>query len=410
LKIKKYIGANETEAMIKVKEELGREALIVSVKRIRPKGIYKLFKKPYVEVTAALDDKSVPDTVVDNRSLTGRLQTSKELGDTSGRLVKDGVNEESFIELLRELSKRDRSELAEAGTSGYKRPEYDDSISRGDLLKSQLNAGLNSKNESESYLSVIYEQLLDNEVDEKVINDLMVGFETLNSDDQEVIDTVISTLYNRIVKKISDVEPIHLKDNEKNVAVFVGPTGVGKTTTIAKIASYFTLNLGKKVGLITADTYRIAAVEQLRTYSNILNIPIKVVYNVSEMSQAIEHYKDVDLILVDTAGRSHRNKEHQKELMMLLDSILEKEVFLVVSLATKYSDLKKICDAYQSVEDYKLIFTKLDETSSYGNIINIKERTKAKLSYVTFGQNVPDDISEFDVHEIAKKTLGGCDI
>jgi flagellar biosynthesis protein FlhF len=224
------------------------------------------------------------------------------------------------------------------------------------------------------------------------------------------MDQIITTLYNRIVKKISDVEPIHLKDNNKNVAVFVGPTGVGKTTTIAKIASYFTLNLGKKVGFITADTYRIAAVEQLRTYSNILNIPIKIVYNANEMAQAIEQYKEVDLILIDTAGRSHKNKEQQKELMILLDTITNKEVYLVVSLATKYMDLKKICDAYKDVVGYKLIFTKLDETSSFGNIINIKERTGARLSYVTFGQNVPNDISEFDIHDIAKKTLGGCDI
>jgi flagellar biosynthesis protein FlhF len=405
LKIKKYIGNNETEAMIKVKEELGREALIVSVKRIKPRGFYKLFKKPFVEVTAALDDRSVSDSESSNGPLSNSNQSTqmkRTLGNTDGIQVKEGVNEESFIELLRELSRRDLNKDLDVNkpiVAAIKNNQ----VNEPTVLKdNDIN--------SDSYLGVIYEQLLDNEVDEKVINQLMVGFESLNHDDQEAIDTVIRTLYNRIVKKISDVEPIQLIDNEKNVAVFVGPTGVGKTTTIAKIASYYTLNLGKKVGLITADTYRIAAVEQLRTYSNILNIPIKVVYNTSEMSQAIEQYKDVDLILVDTAGRSHRNKENQKELMVLLDSISKKEVFLVISLATKYNDLKKICDAYQSVDDYKLIFTKLDETSSYGNIINIKERTNAKLSYVTFGQNVPDDFSEFDVHEIAKKTLGGCDI
>ncbi len=391
--------------MIKVKEELGREALIVSVKRIKPRGFYKLFKKPFVEVTAALDDRSVSDSESSNGPLSNSNQSTqmkRTLGNTDGIQVKEGVNEESFIELLRELSRRDLNKDLDVNkpiVAAIKNNQ----VNEPTVLKdNDIN--------SDSYLGVIYEQLLDNEVDEKVINQLMVGFESLNHDDQEAIDTVIRTLYNRIVKKISDVEPIQLIDNEKNVAVFVGPTGVGKTTTIAKIASYYTLNLGKKVGLITADTYRIAAVEQLRTYSNILNIPIKVVYNTSEMSQAIEQYKDVDLILVDTAGRSHRNKENQKELMVLLDSISKKEVFLVISLATKYNDLKKICDAYQSVDDYKLIFTKLDETSSYGNIINIKERTNAKLSYVTFGQNVPDDFSEFDVHEIAKKTLGGCDI
>ena len=189
--------------------------------------------------------------------------------------------------------------------------------------------------------------------------------------------------------------------------MFVGPTGVGKTTTIAKIASYFTLNLNKKVALITADTYRIAAVEQLRTYANILNIPIKVVYTAQELNEAIGFFKEKDIILVDTAGRSFNNNEHQDEIVELVNKIKEKEVFLVLSLTTKYKDLVSITKAYERIPEYKIVFTKLDETSSYGNILNIKRKTGVKLSYVTFGQNVPDDISELNPHVIAKKILGG---
>lgn len=400
MKIKKYTGPNEKEVMTKVKDELGVEALIVNVKRIKPKGLYKLFKKPYVEVTAAIDDRSVVDTLQSKEgAFMGDYGAQKPKEDTKDQEVLD---EASFIQLLKDLAHKDLAR--KAGISEERMPTYEKAKSVEDMIEPDV------KKETQTYLSVIYEQLLDNEVDEKVINELMMGLDAFDSSSQEAMDQIISTLYNRIVKKISDVDTISLKEGVKNVAVFVGPTGVGKTTTIAKIASYFTLNLGKKVGLITSDTYRIAAVEQLRTYSNILNIPIKVVYNHHEMAQAVEQYKDVDLILVDTAGRSHKNKEQQKELMELLDSIAQKEVFLVVSLATKYNDLKKICDAYKDVNDYKLIFTKLDETSSYGNIINIREKTGAKLSYVTFGQNVPNDISEFDIHDIAKKTLGGCDI
>lgn len=394
MKIKKYTGLNEKEAMFKVREELGREALIVNVKKIKPKGVFKFFRKPYVEVTAASDEKTV-DPVVE--------QSAEQVAPTIDLKAKDEgeLDEGSFIHLLRELS---RKELNQEPTT------YDASaVMASAVTKSETVKLSDDKEVHEPVLTMIYEQLLENEVDEKIINELMVGLEDLARDDEE-IDSVIGALYKRIVKKLSEVEPIQLDFDESKVAVFVGPTGVGKTTTIAKIASYFTLNLGKKVALITADTYRIAAVEQLRTYSNILNIPIKVVYNNDEMNTALKQFEDIDLVLVDTAGRSPNHTEHQKELVALLENIPEKDIFLVLSLATKYTDLKRICSVYAALDSFKLIFTKLDETSSYGNIINIKEMTHAKLSYVTFGQNVPDDISEFDTHEIAKKTLGGCEI
>lgn len=394
MKIKKYTGLNEKEAMFKVREELGREALIVNVKKIKPKGVFKLFRKPYVEVTAASDERTadpVAEAPKDEQAPTIDLK-AKEAGE---------IDEGSFIHLLRELS---RKELQKEPTT------YDASaVMTSAVVESEPVAVANDGDIHEPVLTMIYEQLLENEVDEKIINELMVGLEDLARDDED-IDSVIGTLYKRIVKKLSEVEPIQLDFDESKVAVFVGPTGVGKTTTIAKIASYFTLNLGKKVALITADTYRIAAVEQLRTYSNILNIPIKVVYNNDEMNTALKQFEDIDLVLVDTAGRSPNHTEHQKELVALLENIPEKDIFLVLSLATKYTDLKRICSVYAALDSFKLIFTKLDETSSYGNIINIKEITHAKLSYVTFGQNVPDDISEFDTHEIAKKTLGGCEI
>lgn len=395
MRIKKYTGDNEKEAMIKVKDELGKEALIVSVKRVKPKGIYKLFRKPYVEVTAAVDEKSAMDTVMKEplKEEPFVKSTIDLKAETSNQ-----VDDASFIQLLRDLARKD----LEKNGNLYN--------GKGNMEGTPPKVIAEEPTNHEPYLTMVYEQLLENEVDEKIINELMVGLEEMAASKDNELDGIIATLYKRIVKKLSDVEPIQLEFDRNNVAVFVGPTGVGKTTTIAKIASYFTLNLGKKVALVTADTYRIAAVEQLRTYANILNIPIKVVYNVSEMKQALNQFKDIDLILVDTAGRSHKHEEHQGELIELLDSIPQKEVFLVLSMATKYNDLRKICEVYASVKSFKLIFTKLDETSSFGNIINVKEKTNAKLSYVTFGQNVPDDISEFDTHDIAKKTLGGCDL
>lgn len=383
MKIRKYEGQNETEAMLKVKEELGKEALIVSVKNIKPRGFYKLFKKPYVEVTAALDDHSVLDDGDRDPVIPMRPAVAKEDVKMQRRNEAD-LDDQVYFDRFKALVEN----LPDA---------------RKELPEEEVEPDIEVVNAS--VIKAVYEQLVDNEVREDIINELTSGLEQIKSGDQEELTDVISVVYKRIVKLLSDYETIGAS-KKKNV-FFVGPTGVGKTTTIAKVASYFTLNLGKKVALITSDTYRIAAVEQLRTYANILNIPIKVVYAKEELEDAIAQFEDKDLILIDTAGRSHKNAEHQHDLVDLMEAVDQKEVYLVLSVATKYKDLIQIAKKYDEMTNYKIIFTKLDETSSYGNILNIKVETNAKLSYVTFGQNVPDDISDINPHEIARQVLGG---
>lgn len=399
MKIRKYQGGNEKEAMLKVKSELGSEALIVSVKNIKPKGIYRLFKKPYVEVTAALDDHSVFDDGDKEPNIPQKTAVS------AGPSMKpeEDDNNEAYLERFKSLIDR----LPDEGvfhSKGSKKVASSIDSAVDDSLKEDVDVE-DHEVINANVIKVVYEQLLDNEVREAIVNQLTTGLEQIKSDEQEEVTDVVSVIYKRIVKLLSGNETIN--SDKKNTVFFVGPTGVGKTTTIAKIASYFTLSLGKSVALITSDTYRIAAVEQLRTYANILNIPIKVVYSGEELSEAVEHFSDKDLVLIDTAGRSHKNTEHQEELRGLLEEIDDKEVYLVLSVATKYKDLLKISQVYDDITDYKIIFTKLDETSCYGNVLNMKLQTGAKLSYVTFGQNVPDDISDINPHEIARQVLGG---
>lgn len=392
MKIRKYQGSNETEAMLKVKEELGKEALIVSIKNIKPKGFYKLFKKPYVEVTAALDDKSMTNDD-ENKPLESFSEKLSKVQTQKEQEINDADYIEKFQKLIENM-KRSSDEEEKNNINNFN-------------IRDEKSEEEDNNIDEEPVIKVIYEQLLENDIKEEVANYLTNGLAEMVSINKVNIDDVISVIYKRIVKILSDNEPIQLNKSLAKTVVFVGPTGVGKTTTIAKIASYFTLNLNKKVALVTADTYRIAAVEQLRTYANILNIPIKVVYTADELESSIKLFKDKDLILVDTAGRSFKNKEHQDEIIQLVNNINDKEVFLVLSLTTKYNDLLDITKAYEDISDYKIIFTKLDETSSFGNVLNIKRKTGAKLSYVTFGQNVPDDISEINPHEVAKKILGG---
>ena len=160
--------------------------------------------------------------------------------------------------------------------------------------------------------------------------------------------------------------------------------------------------------MLTADTYRIAAAEQLRTYASILEVPFRVVYTPDEIVQSVAQYRDYDYILVDTSGHSHQNQEQKSAIFDLVQATgneVEKEVYLVVSATTKYRDLVRIADAYKGIEDYKIIFTKLDETTAMGNLYNLRLYTGASLSYVTCGQNVPDDISPFNAQSTVKQIL-----
>ena len=221
------------------------------------------------------------------------------------------------------------------------------------------------------------------------------------------MNNILSSVYQKIVLKLGQTKTISYGSKKPKFIFFVGPTGVGKTTTIAKIASKFKIEEKAKIAFLTSDTYRIAAVEQLRTYANILGVPLKVVNSEDELKMARDEFIDYDLVFVDTAGRSHRSKEQRDDIEALIDSIPEneREVYLVLSATTKYIDLIKITETYSDITDYNLLFTKLDETDTKGNILNLRMLTHAPLSYTTFGQNVPDDISEINVQDIAKHLL-----
>lgn len=403
MNIHKYKGQTEKEAMTAIKAELGPEALIVSVKHVRPKGVFKLFRKSFVEVTAAIDDRAISDDRVE-RTLPKISLNAATIQKNNQTMLEQKVDYEDseldefkrFIEKFSEKQEKVIEKPVEKSIEVIPDTQEETKI---DETKIDDPTDI-------PMLRVIYEQLLENEIDEKYANELMVGLVEYVYGNETNIDDIVSIIYKRIVKNMSDYDTIEINKMNKNI-FFIGPTGVGKTTTIAKIASLFSLNYGKDVALITSDTYRIAAVEQLRTYANILGIPIKVVYSTEEMMEAIDFFSDKELVLIDTAGRSYKNQEHQQELKELLEAVSDKEVFLALSVATKYKDMLKMVNIYKAMTEFRVIFTKLDETISYGNIFNIRKATGVRLSYITFGQNVPDDISEINPHEIAKSLLGG---
>ncbi len=181
-------------------------------------------------------------------------------------------------------------------------------------------------------------------------------------------------------------------DTAPKVHVFVGPPGVGKTTTIAKIASNEILQYQRKVGLITVDTYRIGAIEQLKTYASILNVPIKVVHNAEELKQALKELEDCDRIIVDSMGRTHRDYDNLKELKELLSVLDRYTCYLVLSMSTKYRELIRIMTEFQFLNYNHLILTKLDECERNENILNIFYQFQYPVAYLCTGQEVPTDI------------------
>lgn len=215
----------------------------------------------------------------------------------------------------------------------------------------------------------------------------------------------LKALEKYVRKAIRIANGITLYSDKPKIVALIGPTGVGKTTTLAKIAAKFVLEEGAKVALITADTYRISAVEQLKTYSDILGLPLEIVYNPQALQEAIEKHKDKQLILLDTAGRSQYNAYQMKELSELLNIDADIEKHLVMSATTKTSDGLELLDNFSLCKPDRVIFTKVDETKTHGIILNILHRRKAALSYLTNGQSVPDDIEPASIEKLAELLL-----
>ncbi len=402
--IKKFQAKTENDAVEAAKKELGSAVVIMNVRKVKRKGPFGFLLPQLTEVTVALEEESEQkvqslrkntDTQNGNAVKAEKTAESRHVaeGELQGQKNFERQLENSMIEekldslhsLLEQQLKKPEDETEEAPEEEIK----EDEMSR--------------------FIKLVYNTMLDNEVDEKYAN-LIIDEMEKNNKPGTPFDHALADVYQKMILKFGNSQELTESQKGPKVVFFIGPTGVGKTTTIAKIAAEYQLDKKKKVALLTADTYRIAAAEQLRTYAGILEVPFRVIYSAEEISQAVRDFQDYDYIMVDTAGHAHQNEDQReiiKGLIHAADGLTDTDVFLVLSATTKYNDLKKIVDAYREVTDYRLIFTKLDETEERGNMFNIRLYTGAEICYVTCGQNVPDDLESFNPQKTVKLLLGG---
>lgn len=351
MRILKIKGKNEQTILQEIKKEYGESALIISSQEERKQGILSFFQKSTHIVTVAVND----EIKVDIKKEDTKMDTKQ-----------------AFEELKTQLESI-RKDINKVSSENHSKEQKND-------VKHKLIS------------------LLQEEGAQKHVLEDLLGECSKESDMSELIKELYSNL----------IESLQMDQEElPKIVFFVGSTGVGKTTTIAKLTAKKMIEEQKKVVLFTADTYRIAAIEQLRTYADILGAPLEVIYQQDDLQKGLDRWKDVDHIFIDTAGRSHKNIEQLEEMKKLLMSVENKKIFLVLNISTPYIDIQNIIDTYKEVAgEFELILTKIDETDEIGNLINIADHAKRPIRYIANGQSVPDDIEIFESKDYIKQLLG----
>lgn len=371
------------EAMKKIRKDLGKDAVILNSKIIYTGGFFGLFRKKNIEVIAALDNDTVQPSQKEKIDFS-RVETNSEMKQKDMQSPqpvqnKTGENKEMILKEIHDVKQ---------------------------LIKQITSQGHSSSVHIPSPYREIYQKLLSQNISETILQQLTEDIYEHYYSKKEQVDK--DNAYDFIVQSLVEyIKPLEFGAAlQKKYIALIGPTGVGKTTTLAKIASIKAIEQKKKVAFITTDTYRIAAVEQLKTYAKILNVPIEVCYNLNDFKQAVEKFTAFDHVFIDTAGRNFRNKKHIEDLKKTIDFHTEMETYLVFSLTAKEEDLEMIYQQFSNIPIDKLIFTKLDETSCCGSLLNLSYKYHKPIAFITTGQDVPDDIIVATQHTIINQIVG----
>lgn len=431
MRVKRYIVDSMPDAMLKIRSELGSDAVILSTKEMKIGGFLGMFQKKKIEVIAASEgsDKPAPKASVPRQAVTSSppvlvsrqavpeaYRKSSQISSSSSPSATSVMEEQKaplantgdetaarkWEEALRKSLEEGQHDTIQPAEPVRKAVDQSYHLKEERLLEeikemknwiSQLAKQQSPAAELPEALDAMKSKMLDQEISSELVDSWIdetyhqwLDSDKMISDDEmerQVRDKLSFFLDGRIGEGIGD---------NTRIVYIAGPTGVGKTTTIAKLAADQIFRARKKVGFITADTYRISAVEQLRTYATILNVPLEVVQSPGDVQRALQRLHDCDLILMDTAGRNYLNEIYVAELHSLLSPSEQTETYLVLSLTSKAQDMKKITEHFSRYGLEKVIFTKLDETESVGPMFNLMKDYPLKLTYITNGQNVPDDL------------------
>jgi flagellar biosynthesis protein FlhF len=403
MRVKKYIVDDMQEALRVIKKDLGSNALILSTRKVRKSTGLGLFSKNVLEVTAAVDtteESTQNNTSNVTYSRGGSIQESPRFSNET----------ESLRDEISELKKLLYSNSTSSSSSGTEDLVYlrQDVVDLKNIIYSLArDTGEGKALNLHKNLYSIYQNLIANEVDHKVAYKLVsIAGLNLSEDVIERPETLKKYMIMLIGKNIKVSGIVKPTTKKAKLLYFLGPTGVGKTTSMAKLAAQCALK-HRNIALITVDTYRIAAVEQLKTYAKIINTPLEVATNPEQFVMAIDRHSDKEFIFIDTAGRSQLNKTQMDELNQYMIDYDPCEKHLVLSVTSKSSDLREIVKRFSKFNIDKLLFTKLDETSAFGPILNLAVTTQKQLSYLTTGQSVPQDIQVANQKRIAELVLLG---
>ncbi|WP_126992450.1 flagellar biosynthesis protein FlhF [Thermosipho globiformans] len=358
--VKKYVVKDIKEALEKIKIELGKDAVILGTRKIKKGGFLGIGAKTFLEVTAAVEEKEVE---------------------------KQKQNENKQIYQLQELlSKNSKTTTSSSELSEIKKMMYE--------LKTMVSSQKpdNEPEWSKDLRKSLSFHDVNFEIIEKIIEYIKIKYGSIDFNDENS-RFVLSEVFLPFIK--TEVPDLNGK------VMFVGPTGVGKTTTLAKLAAKMSINNHKKVGILTLDTYRIAATEQLKTYATLMDIPMRVAYTPKEAKIELEAMSDFDLVFIDTAGRSQKNDLQMNEIKAMSEIINPDFIFLVVGMQYRSNDVELITKKFSAVSPTHVILTKMDETSSLGHFLNIGHYINRPIIFVTNGQRVPDDIMEANNKELS---------
>lgn len=424
MRVKRYVVDSMPDALQKIRTDLGKDAVILNTKEIRTGGFLGLFGKKKIEVIAAIDGANTNSGgAVQRFAPQPQPQQQRVISqDQSARAQSHLSDFPDVPDVIASVSAKKEPVTVSAGVEAQKSFASQQSYSPVSVnapnrvilkdehlmeelkqMKEMMRKLTHASEESNlpEPLQKIEQRLIDQEVDPTLVRQIMdeVVADFQLADEPVTDETALQVVRSKLGQVLQSDRSKQISPQTR-VVHFVGPTGVGKTTTIAKLAAEQVLKYQRKVGFITSDTYRIAAIEQLKTYGTILNVPLEVVFSPQDLAKAFHNLEECDVIFMDTAGRNFRNEMYVSELNSLLKTQGNSETILVLSLTTKYRDMRAITNNFNKFKLDKVLFTKMDETDSYGAIVNVVHEFSLQLSYVTNGQSVPDDITEMNEWQI----------